>query len=251
MGIQEREICEASFGVKIKDVSMEALTAFMMSIIGKTFLSLGQKPDKETAQLTIGELCTDLVKYNGTLSCEEITIAFKNGYRGQYGEYFGLNNKTYFQWVNAYTWGESRTRAKKMMSDAQNKLNHKPEPTEAEKKAIIKQGAINCFEAYRTKGVLFDAGNVTYNFLKAQKLLEYPATVKEEIMAKAKEIMLNQETGKLTDPTYFGQHQSIKAAIEQIRQGVSVPLVSECKRLTVKRYFDNLIEMDEKLEDQL
>ena len=98
----------------------------LTQLITLTHQACGQLMNSIDVAATLPELCSDLVKYNGILTIEELQIAFKKGYRGEFGEYFGLNNKTYFAWVSAYRYGKDRANAKLAMKKAGENEAKKP-----------------------------------------------------------------------------------------------------------------------------
>lgn len=241
MTSSEKEIAIASSQVKVSHLDKNELKESLLKLVGKTHLDCGFKVDKETLSLTIDTLRDDLQKYNPTLSFQEIEIAFKNGWKKEYGDFFGLNNSTYFQWVNAYAWGEKRLRVKKTLLEAkenQNKEAVKLSKTEQDK--ILKEACLKSFEDFKNEAILFDAGNVKYNYLVKIGVLNVSLERKKEFMTLAetnlKEIAL--ETKQKTEP--------IEKCFAKI---LPQSLQSEAKKLALKDFFQGLIDNEFKLTE--
>lgn len=243
----DKEIVIAINHVKIKDYSLSDLINSLIVLIGKTHLSCGIDIRKdgrtEVINATIEELASDLQKYNSGLTFKEIEIAFKNGYKGTYGDFMGLNNKTYFHWINSYQYGESRCKVIKM---ALNEKQMNKELSEQEKEQILKNGALKCFENYKKSNQIQDFGNVTYNYLVKSGQINYTKEIKDKIFAKAKQRLIYEKELELTKSISLFEIKEIKDAIRNIDSSQSL-LISEAKKEALKQYFDNLVEMDLKL----
>ncbi len=200
--------------------------------------------DSEALNLTIDELVIDLQKHNGSLTILEIEIAFKNGWKRVYGDFFGLSNATYFGWVNAYAWSEKRFNAKKAIENAKDLDNVKPAISESEKEAIIRNGVISCYGHFKKSGIIYDSGNVTYNFLDKKGLIFFTKDVKISILEKCRTRLIENEKMNLAG----GKVNQIRLSIERLQGDKSEVLIAESKREALKIYFTNLLEMDEDIQ---
>lgn len=223
----------------------------MDGLIAKTHLNCGNKSDFDQVNSTIDELCEDLKKYNASLTFKEIELAFRNGWKGVYGDYFGLNNKTYFQWVNAYAFGEKRLRITNMLLKEKEKQNMKTEISEEEKERIIRNGAIKCFNEFKSTGIILDAGSVTYNYLNKIGLITFTKQIKDDILAKTRERLINSHLVEITNTGNVRKIKEVKALIDELKKSVPTNLISESKKEALKLFFQNIIEMEEDLKDLL
>lgn len=249
LAILEREIANASFGVKIKDMKPEELLVAMVGLIGRTHVNCGYKMDQSQVDLTVDELVSDLQKYNGLLSLAELELAFKNGWKKAYGEFFGLSNQTYFMWVNGYTWSASRLNAKKAIEKAIKNRNNAPTVSELEKERIVRDGVIARFYHYRDTKVIEDIANVAYNYLDDKGLILFTKEVKNEIMDRCRKRLLSEENSKQIGAKTLGERNDIANAIKQLEQKTSPKLKIESRKEALKMYFDQLIEMELDLKD--
>jgi hypothetical protein len=245
----EKDIAVAMQGVQIKFLSEKDFGSAINILIANTHLNCGIKQDEMAVDKTIDELIRDLRKCFSTITMEEIQLAFSKGWKKEYGDFFGLNNKTYFEWVSAHMYEVNRANVRKAMQDAKEKEVNKPELTEKEKEAIIHEGALKCFRAFFETKIITDYGNITYDYLSKIGIIPFTAEVKKKIMAECKARMIEEEKMKKTQQAYIGKHQGINDEIKKLEEGKSTRLISESKREALKQYFIQLIEMDEQLEN--
>lgn len=215
----------------------------MQILIGKTHLNCGVTLNNEQLKLTIDELCGDLKKDYGKLSFEEIEIAFKNGYKNEYGEYFGLNNKTYLGWVSAYSKEESRLRVIKAIQTAKEKDRQEPaKKTHAETAEIMKWAILTSFDQFKKGALIFDAGNVKYNYLVKIGLLNFTKERKVQILENVKlKLKQNAIETKL-------QSETLSKVLDKILPETEI---SEAKKESLKIYYKDLIDTGIEISDLL
>lgn len=102
---------------KISEMKKSELVKELNNILTKTYFDAGQtirgnNVQEQTRELQIisTALYEELQQFK-FLRIEELRIAFKNGVRGEYGEFFGLNIKTFYQWLKGYQNDEKRKAA--------------------------------------------------------------------------------------------------------------------------------------------
>jgi Mg2+ and Co2+ transporter CorA len=115
-----------------------------------------------------------------------------------------------------------------------------PELSETEKTEIIKRGVIENFNVYKRGGLLLDAGNISYNFLKERGLI----TLTE---AKKTEIIQNVKSKLRTEALQNKGSKTMQKAIDENVTTVAINI--ECKREALKEYFKNLVEMEIDIND--
>jgi hypothetical protein len=237
----EKEIALCCIGLKLKELEVNDFKSKMIILIGKTHLSCGFKADENQIQQTIHELCNDLLKYNSTLSFQEIELSFKNGWKKEYGDFFGLNNATYFGWVNAYTFGEKRLKVKKTLLEAKENANKEPaKKTEAEIDEIMKDACLRSFDDFRRKIPVVDAGNVKYNYLVKCGLINFTKERKQEIRNKV-ESRLKAEAIESRQKA-----ETIEKAIAKI---LPDSIVAESRREALIVFYQDLVETETELKD--
>lgn len=69
----------------------------------------GQQPNAEDLVDMAKSLCRKISQQEGIdPTIEEIRVAFEYGVTGEYGEYFGINYVTLWNWVKSYLWSPDR-----------------------------------------------------------------------------------------------------------------------------------------------
>lgn len=247
----EKDVAKALFEENLKSWNTTKLYAELVILIGKTFQLCGQVLNKEDTKLTATELVNDFVKHHGNLTLSEIKIAFNLGYKGELGEYFGLNAKTFCVWVNAYRYSKHRSNAIIALHKSGEDINRKEPPTPEEEAVLRKEGAINSFEYYKTTGTIIDIGNVTYRYLDALKVIAFDVEEKRKIAEAVKDRMTKEQEIEKTKAKTGWQRDAISKAIEKINAGTTPTFVAECRREALKVYFNQLIAMDITMADIL
>ena len=240
--ISEKEIALADCGIKIKDIGDDELCSFVLKLVGQTHLNCGQTLDTFRLQETVDELYKDLKKYYSTLSMEEIKLAFTNGYKKEYGEYYGLNNATYFGWVGAYTNNEKRLKVKKIIAEAKIATKVEPVKSAEEIAYILKAACIKAFDEYRLGKYVVDAGNVKYNFLVSLGIINFSTERKAEILAATKvrlrhEAIANKERA-----------ETVEKALSKI---LDITIISEARKDALFVFFKELKESELELSDMM
>lgn len=99
-------------------------------------------------------LSNDITTDYPKLKDEEIELAIREGVRGRYGEYFGINTVTVCKWLDSYMRSEKRQEFLKnqMIHIAPAKqLTAKCDITEKEKEEIMRTGIQQAYIAYCRK----------------------------------------------------------------------------------------------------
>lgn len=93
---------------KFLDMNKQEGVKILADIISKIQFEAGQMMSEKDKFLN-AELMHDEIKTNFSfIRTEEIRLAFANGVRGEYGEFYGLNIKTFYSWLKNYQTSEKR-----------------------------------------------------------------------------------------------------------------------------------------------
>lgn len=247
----EKEVAKALFEQNLKSIPETALYIELVKLIAKTYQFCGQVVKEEDIKIAATELVSELLKHQWILTISEIKIAFNLGYKGELGEYFGLNVKTFCVWVNAYRYSKHRSNAIIALHKSGEDINRKEPPTPEEEAVLRKEGAINSFEYFKTTGTIIDIGNVTYRYLDALKVIAFDVEEKRKIAEAVKDRMIKEQELEKTEAKYTWQRDAISKAIEKIKDGTTPTFVAECRREALKVYFNQLISMDITMTDIL
>ena len=121
--------------------------------------------------------------------------------------------------------------------------------TEAEKKSIIRNNLINTFEKYREEGVMpLGAYDVLFKFGWG-KITKYPEEVINTIKSEATKYF---NEGYELEKSQVKNVLELRQIIEKYKDiNTKHSFKSECKKLYLKRYFDDLIEMNEHIKNHI
>lgn len=232
----EQDIFKArSLDAPVRDIPEKELKLFLIELIEKMYHLCGVKLEAEPIKVQIPELLKDLKMYFRFLTITEIEMAFKKGCKKDYGEYYGLNYKTYIGWINAYRNEQSRANAINAIDKAKKELEPKPkELSEEEKEAIVKNGVLQKWEDYKSGKPFDDTGNVAYNYLDRKGLIKFTAEKKKAFMELAKK--QNKEDAILKKCPTIG------SVLEEAN------IITTAKKIALFEYFGGLVEVGEDLD---
>lgn len=92
-----------------------------VDLIGKTYLELGQRPEKEQIVLMAGLLYDDLINFYGGLTLEEVIFAFVKGTRNaDDGPSCFVNVRTWNVWLKDYKKNAMLKRQTNQLTEFQN-----------------------------------------------------------------------------------------------------------------------------------
>ena len=88
---------------RVKAGDINSLKLECIDLIGMSYTSLGQKPDKEQMKGMAQLLYNDLINYHSNLTMQEIAFAFDKGLRNaEQGTSVFINVRTWSVWIKDY-----------------------------------------------------------------------------------------------------------------------------------------------------
>ena len=100
----------------IIQLDSEFVTGRMIDLLLETYVLLGFKtPVKEDVSVLAAKLVSDIYENCGFLRLEEISICFELGAQEQFGDYIGLNYRTFHKWLKGYKNSDLRYRVIKQI----------------------------------------------------------------------------------------------------------------------------------------
>jgi hypothetical protein len=246
---QERELILAKNGTLIKKMNPKEVTDAFLVLIGQVHLETGYQMNAGAVQLTILVLIKDVFDYFGTLTIGECQKAFKLGIMKEFGEFTGLNNKTYLQFLKGYLGWNKRLEANKKQSAFNTQQIDKPIVlTEDEKDAKMKDFALTCFETTKKDNICVDPGNGIYHLLDKLGLISFTADRKRQFLGEA---MDHIRTGLVNKMQQFPMDRNkFKEQLTNLSSTDTESIIM-AKKIALKRYFLDLIEMQIELKDVL
>lgn len=93
----------------------------MVDLLSNTYMLLGFKiPMRHELTLLVAQLTKDLYESYGFLRMEEVCICFELGAKEEFGDYVGLNYRTFSKWLKGYKMSDLRYRAVKRAEQEKN-----------------------------------------------------------------------------------------------------------------------------------
>ncbi len=250
--VEVREIATAIIESKpIKQLHLPDLMDKLTDLIHKTHVSCGFAVKEEKEEIVIYQtqtLATDLAMEYGGLTFKEIEIAFKRGWKGVYGDFMGLSNKTYFKWVKSYCEEESRLRAKKEIQNAQNILLHEDKIlTPEQKDNRIREGIVINFDQFKLNPNCI-VPSAWYDYLWRKGLIDYSEDLRNKFKETAREQLMHE---KLQEHPNSNAKKMITEYILALDNQNNPDLVNRGKSLAVKHWFEFIIAMDDNIVEVL
>ncbi|RAJ00445.1 hypothetical protein LX64_04151 [Chitinophaga skermanii] len=126
LGIQEQNIVKALGSEKLGDLDLSNNTVLenthskLIDAMTMAYSIAGQKADASQLAIQCGELIERILEEVPRLTVDEVKIALRNGVYDSYGDYFGLNLKTFMFFIRSYIRSEMRSKA---IADYKHHLN--------------------------------------------------------------------------------------------------------------------------------
>lgn len=226
--------------------------AIILNLISKTYFKCGQKTSQEELAALTSSFMEEMEDYTH-LTFHEIENIFKNGYKKVYGEYFGLNVKTFITWVDHYD--------KNLRNEELAKLRSLDPPveqktiSEEEKQFWINKGVTECLEYFENNGSIMNGKLYVYDILYDMGYLPTDLAYKKKIKQDAIDVIEFEQKSKR--PSSLDEKKEIAFILDDILKPKSGILISKCKELVLleflrKLYWDSekVMELKEKFENK-
>lgn len=173
---------------KIKEFKdKNEVSAQIDALVNFTFAYKGHSPATEREyEFTTNALKEDIFLNFNNYTIEDVKLAFKLGVRGELGEYYGLNPKTFYDWLKSYK--------SKYITPVTNNVialipkKEVPPPPKKDIDANNKIIICNVLQDFiKTKQYTFnDFGNVMYEFLFRLGIINFSKDEKNEILSESR-----------------------------------------------------------------
>lgn len=241
-----REIMTAKFGKKVAEYSENTNMKQCEALVREIFLQTGSNHsgNEEMIKLTSKLLFNELLSFASMFTWLEVKSALLNGIRKEFGEYFGLSQVSFHQFLKGYkNWHEKIEAAKDY-----NKVLDEPKTTDkpmTDMFLIKESDCIDVFEEYKKTKSLPVLAWLHYDFMKSKNMFNWSQEVMDEYKKKAKleheKQLKHQRKSGLISATKFSEIMAIP--LESNRMWVNIG-----KRMLLAKYFDNLIENKQDLK---
>jgi hypothetical protein len=175
---------------------------------------------------------------------EDLTLAFKFGIFGDFGEYKGLSVVTFEGWVRAYDIKRRDAQFKYYKEQEKRAATELPEKTETEKERILTDATKKAFAEFRKCGRFNDVGNAIYNHLDKKGLLQFSAKEKRGFMIEAKEQLKNKNNPLFAKDSM--QRSDLRVLISKIEnkdKNTNALIIQEAKKQAINEHFKKITNL--------
>ena len=97
---------------RIEDISIEQLTQSVSQLIAQTYIMVGyQTYNERDIGILAAKLSSDLRESYAYLTFPEVSLCFELGAKGTFGDYTGVNLRTFARWLKSYKTSDLRYHA--------------------------------------------------------------------------------------------------------------------------------------------
>lgn len=95
--------------LRIESYTTDALVTRISTLLRQTYIMVGFKtPEENDLAIITAKLTSDLFESFRYLTYGEVSLCFELGAKGEYGEFMGLNMRTFTRWLKAYKTSDFR-----------------------------------------------------------------------------------------------------------------------------------------------
>jgi hypothetical protein len=216
-------------------------------IINYTFAYKGQTPSSQREyEFMSTAIKEDVFLKFYSYTIEDVENAFKLGVRGELGDYYGLNPKTFYSWLKDYkekVLDPTISKVYKSLPAPQKTTPNQKEIDEYSKRLVCDVYMKLCKEnVYEFN----DIGNLIYNFLERIGLINFSSKEKNDIFNESKISLKNEVIKKNDDLKRLGktfQKLDLEKAFSEIELGANKDfnnqLIVISKKIALKRFIND------------
>src|SRR5690606_10232866 len=270
LALRKLEMCIEMFDTpKVRDCDRMLVFDVVSLSLTSAKNDLGFAMDDDSWAHLLANASDNIIKVEPNIRLGEIPIAINKGVLGDYGEFYGLSVVTVVKFIKSHYASLKRAELAKQIKP---KEEAKQPPTLEEQKIIAKQHLIDEFEKFKTTKTIPLSGVYLYRFLsehfglvsfsnELKYRMYYEASkvivkgLKDEIIANPNSRLSNSKKIGEIENFYAIEDDPIKCAID-IHKGLQneelkIQIRNESERIALKRYFNDLIEMETEIKDLL
>lgn len=123
---ESQRIIQAALSGPMKEADYQLTVGSLIELISSVYVNAGQTIKAESSMSFAGELYSVVTAKFPTCTLQEVRIAINNGLYGEYGEYYGLNPKSFVHFIRSYMTSQERQKAREEFN-ARAKMLSMPE----------------------------------------------------------------------------------------------------------------------------
>jgi hypothetical protein len=242
----EKKMIEAALQPKINEQPALDVVNIFVSIVTTAYTRAGYKmPDIDTLALYADEFYTSLLEKFPRVSIPEVREALKEGVYGEYGEFTGLNPKTFMQFIKGYIASNTRKEAVKQFESKKLFLIAQRELTPDERDKYNKD-FVNDLFADHIKGTLVAdyVPSFIYDVLENLGKIKLTLDEKRKINERAKSYFTRLKTSKRYKGSANRIGDELTAFIQTRDEEITIKTIS--KQFAVVDFFEEMVKAGSK-----
>ncbi len=247
---QDKRVILASLNYpKLRDVQGIETHNNLVKLIGITIWESGAsnevgKMDEQEQELIIQNVMNDINDDFIDLTLQEVTIAFKNGVRKKYGEYYGLSVATFYHWLTCYV-KETKITANKQLAFIKKEEDPLTEEYKNQTKSIWVKKITDCYELFLKDDKFTYEDYNSFFYLHCRDNVKLTLTDKEKVTIwddAVREFKMDRHHTRAKGKI---QLVDFKKEVERLHQGdrsMQIIVLAIAQKKAVKYYFMRIKE---------
>jgi len=231
---------------KIVEMSKGDAMKEFYDIFGKMYFDSGQQiPENEYQKLLCNSWHQEVSNDFKFLRIDEMKLAFHNGIRKQYGEFYGLNIATFHSWIKAYIAEDRRKDALAKIKEL-NEAPPKPIMTATEAEYAWKETIKKQFAQFKETGqLLIEFPSYAFEWFESHGLITLSNEEKKAIFEQAKLRVSEKKRLVRLNPKNRSELNSAtsflnRLATNQLTSEEQREIKSEARFMALKSYFESI-----------
>lgn len=241
---------------RILDEKKPDMMKVIMEVLPKTYYDAGQvMPGHDVKQQTVnlqvlsGALYEEIKQFFPFLKVDELKLAFRNGVRKEYGEYFGLNIVTFHTWIKGLQMDERRKESLKAIKEAKER-EYAPVIGKDEAETQWKRTILSQFTNFKETGH-FICEFPSFQFAEFEKrgLISLTDAEKKVIYEDAKNLLLEEKRLRRLNPKSKEELNQlsdfIKRATENnLNSNEQSAIKNAARKLAIRKLYESVGELE-------
>lgn len=241
----------------------------VLPAIFKAQKDLGLNPNEDKTNHLMTGIANEIKKSVPNIRLSEIPIAINDGILGVYGDFMSLSVVSVIKFLKAHYNALKRAEIAKQI---QHKEEEKAPPPIEEQKRIAKDHLIEEFEKYKQTKNTSVSSVYLYRFLSEHfGIGQFSKEIKFKMFYDASKVIvknlkneiIENPNARLTNSKKIGELENFFAVEDDpLKCGIAIfkglqnedlkiQIKNESERIALRKFFDDLIDMDENLEELL
>jgi len=215
-----------------------------------------EKFSKRDQKIFIPIAIDEIKRKYKNLTIEEVKIAFRNGVRREYGEFYGINITTINFWLDTYIESEKHEAMLRLPYIKPSDVEKPKELSEEEKLKLHTDWlnkVYNYFENYKKNNIydFYDFKNTFYLYCKKLGLINLDEGQQQAIWDKAVEELKLKHHPK--NAKNFGQRINFKniydkLKLDEVDKDGEALIINHARKITIRWFFKKLVKENKELK---